>query len=167
MTFQRGDVVLIPFPYTDLSATKTRPAVIVSSQVYHLARPELLLAYISSQVAKADPQIDHVLVDWKAAGLLSPSFVRPKLATIEPYLIIRQVGTLSTQDMLAVDRCLRRAMGLIETVLTDVITELDLMSQPPTTVQALAEKVVLSIVSLAAAKNPEVDVERLRQLLAV
>ncbi len=31
MAFQRGDVVLIPFPYTDLSASKTRPAVVVSS----------------------------------------------------------------------------------------------------------------------------------------
>ena len=33
MAFQRGDIVLIPFPFTDLSATKTRPAVIISSSV--------------------------------------------------------------------------------------------------------------------------------------
>ena len=32
MAFQRGDVVLIPFPYTDLSTSKTRPAVVVSSE---------------------------------------------------------------------------------------------------------------------------------------
>ncbi len=32
MAFQQGEVVLIPFPYTDLSATKTRPAVVVSSR---------------------------------------------------------------------------------------------------------------------------------------
>ncbi len=43
MAFQRGDVVLIPFPYTDLSS-KTRPGVIVSSAVYHAARSELLCA---------------------------------------------------------------------------------------------------------------------------
>ena len=36
MAFRRGDVVLIPFPYTDLSAAKTRPAVLVSSEAYHL-----------------------------------------------------------------------------------------------------------------------------------
>ena len=47
MTFQKGDVVLIPFPYTDLSATKTRPAAVVSSNIYHNFRSELLLAYIS------------------------------------------------------------------------------------------------------------------------
>ena len=48
MVLQRGDVVLIPFPYTDLSAAKTRPAVVISSPLYHAVRSELLLAYISS-----------------------------------------------------------------------------------------------------------------------
>jgi mRNA interferase MazF len=51
MAFRRGDVVLIPFPYTDLSASKTRPAVVVSSEIYHTARSEVLLAYVSSQVS--------------------------------------------------------------------------------------------------------------------
>jgi len=61
MTFQRGDVVLIPFPYTDLSASKTRPAVVVSGDVYHKARSELLLAYVSSQVSRVNSTIDYVL----------------------------------------------------------------------------------------------------------
>lgn len=53
MAFQRGDVVLIPFPFTDLTATKTRPTVMVSSVAYQSVRSELLLAYVSSQVIKA------------------------------------------------------------------------------------------------------------------
>ena len=64
MAYNRGDVVLIPFPFSDLSAAKTRPAVIVSSPVYHRVRPKLLLAYVSSQVTKADPVLDRVLADW-------------------------------------------------------------------------------------------------------
>lgn len=95
MTYQRGDVVLIPFPFTDLTATKTRPAVVISSSSYHQARPELLLAYVSSQVAKADQSIDYVLSDWKAAGLLKPSFVRPKIAAVEPQLIVHRIGSSS------------------------------------------------------------------------
>jgi mRNA interferase MazF len=62
-----------------LTATKTRPAVVVSSSAYHNARPELLLSYVSSQVTKAVAPIDYLLGDWQAAGLLKPSFVRPKL----------------------------------------------------------------------------------------
>jgi mRNA interferase MazF len=78
MAFRRGDVVLIPFPFTDLSAAKTRAAVVVSSDLYHQARPELLLAYVSSQVSKAHPTLDYLLLDWTAADLVRPSFVRPK-----------------------------------------------------------------------------------------
>ncbi len=80
--------------------------------MYHHIRSELLLAYVSSQVSKANPQIDYLLKDWQEAGLLKPSFVRPKIATIEPALIVYQVGLLSTRDMFEVDRRLRLALNL-------------------------------------------------------
>ena len=112
MAFQRGDVVLLPFPYTDLTTTKTRPAVVVSSDYYHAIRSELLLAYVSSQVSKAHNTLDYILADWEQAGLLKPSFVRPKIAAIDPSLIVYHVGKLSTQDLQKVDHCLRRALDL-------------------------------------------------------
>jgi len=99
MAFRRGDVVLIPFPYTDLSAAKTRPAIVVSSDIYHTCRSELLLAYVSSRISRVDPAIDYVLTDWKDAGLLKPSYVRPKVAAIEPTLIVHRVGALSNRDL--------------------------------------------------------------------
>jgi hypothetical protein len=55
----------------DPPATKTRPAIVVSSTLYHQIRSELLLAYVSSQVNKADTQLDVILADWAATGLLS------------------------------------------------------------------------------------------------
>ena len=112
MAFRRGDVVLIPFPYTDLSATKTRPAVVVSSELYHELRSELLLAYLSSRIAVADPRLDYVLVDWKEAGLLKPTFMRPKIAAIEPALVVYHTGVLSERDLAGVDDRLRLALGL-------------------------------------------------------
>ena len=112
MALKRGDVVLIPFPYTDLSATKTRPAVVVSGELYHELRSELLLAYLSSRIAAADPRLDYILVDWKEAGLLKPTFMRPKIAVIEPTLVVYRAGVLSERDMAGVDDRLRRALGL-------------------------------------------------------
>ncbi len=165
MAFQRGDVVLIPFPYTDLSASKTRPTVVVSSDLYHTVRSEILLAYVSSQISQANPVIDYVLADWSAAGLLKPSFVRPKVAAVEPALVVYRLGTLSAQDLSEVDRCLRRAMALAETALADVLAEVDLMAQPATTVQALAEKSVAAVITFAPGGNPEVNLGRLRGLL--
>jgi hypothetical protein len=56
-------------------------------------------------------------------------------------------------------------MALLETVLDDVLTGVDLTVQPVTTVQALAEKSVAATVSFAAAGEPGVDLNRLRGLL--
>ena len=112
MAFKRGDVVLVPFPYTDLRAAKTRPAIVVSSAVYHALRSDVLLAYVSSQVEKANPVLDYVLVDWSGAALLRPSYVRPKLAAVESSLIARVVGELSEQDMAEVDLRLGIALAL-------------------------------------------------------
>jgi len=166
MTFQKGDVVLIPFPYTDLLATKTRPATVVSSSTYHNFRSELLLAYISSRLAKAHPTLDHVLVDWAIAGLpRRPSFVRPKLATIDPSLVVHKVGKLSDQDQLELDRHLRLAMALTETSLIDIVAEVDLTKQPATIIQSLAEQSISAVKCFVKANTEGVDIERLRKLL--
>lgn len=165
MAFQRGDVVLIPFPFTNLTATKTRPAVVVSSAAYQSVRPELLLAYVSSQIVKATAPIDYVLADWQGAGLLKPSFVRPKIAAIEPKLIVHQVGHLSTQDLNEVDRRLRSAMALTTTALADVVQQIDFTQQPPAIVQDLAEKSVAAVVAFSTVDNLPVDLDRIRKLL--
>lgn len=165
MAFQRGDVVLIPFPFTDLTATKTRPAVVVSSAAYQGVRSELLLAYVSSQIVKATVPIDYVLADWQAAGLLKPSFVRSKLAAIEPTLVVHQVGRLSAQDLSEVDRRLRSAMELTSSALADVAQEIDFAQQSPAIVQVVAEKSVAAIVAFSQTGNLPVDLERVRQLL--
>ena len=58
MALQRGDVVLVPFPFSDLSATKVRPAVVVSSPLYHATEPDLMLAALTSNVAAATGPLD-------------------------------------------------------------------------------------------------------------
>ena len=165
MAFQRGEVVLIPFPFTDLSASKTRPAVVVSSAAYHAIRSELLLVYVSSQIAKATAPIDYVLKDWKKAGLPKLSFVRPKVAAIEARLVVHQVGRLSLQDLGETDRRLRLALALTESALADVTNEIDLVKQPAGLVQVIAEKSVAALTTMATSGDPIIDLKRIRQLL--
>ncbi|MCA9997809.1 MAG: type II toxin-antitoxin system PemK/MazF family toxin [Anaerolineales bacterium] len=166
MAFRRGDVVLIPFPFTDLSASKTRPAIVVSSETYHRHRPELLLVYVSSQITKVNPEIDYLLADWRSAGLLKPSFVRPKVAAIEPELVVYTVGRLSTNDLERVDKYLRRAMNLTQTALADVVAEVDLTSQPVDIMQTMTEKLIRLLVKHSRQQVEGVDIEILQQLLA-
>lgn len=165
MTYSRGDVVLIPFPFTDLSAKKTRPAVVVSSVHYHSVRSELLLTYVSSQIAKADAGLDHVLIDWASAGLPRPSFVRPKLAAIESTLVVHHVGRLSTRDMVEVDHRLWQALGLLDTIIDVISRKIDLRTQSPQQLQLLAETALNAIKSMDAADRANIDVMYLHALL--
>jgi len=65
-----GDVVVVDFP--GVMGIKRRPAVIVSSDAYHSARPDVILGLITSQVAGSIGSTDHALADWSAAGLRLP-----------------------------------------------------------------------------------------------
>jgi mRNA interferase MazF len=112
MAFQRGDVLLVPFPFSDLSATKVRPGVVVSSPAYHATEPDLILAAITSNIAAAASPMDYVLQDWQAAGLHYPSALKPILFALDPARIIYRVGALTFSDLGEVDERLRRALGL-------------------------------------------------------
>ena len=63
MAFHRGDVVLVPFPFSDLSTTKVRPAVVVSGSLYHTTEPDLILAAITSKITTVIGPLDYVLSD--------------------------------------------------------------------------------------------------------
>lgn len=98
MRFQFGDVVLVPFPFTDQSTTKQRPGVIVSSAAYHRARRDLILMAITSQVRGSGAFGELVIEDWQAAKLIRPSAIKPVLATLEQSLVIKKLGRLSVAD---------------------------------------------------------------------
>ena len=49
--FKRGDIIPVPFPFTDLSSAKQRPALVVSSDALNAAGDDVLVAAITSQIA--------------------------------------------------------------------------------------------------------------------
>ena len=51
--YEFGDVLLVPFPFTDQRTTKRRPAVVVSSGAYHRERLDLIILAVTSQVRAA------------------------------------------------------------------------------------------------------------------
>lgn len=98
MHFEFGDIVLVPFPFTSQSASKKRPAVVVSTRAYNDARPDLILMAVTSQLRASAVLGEVWLHDWKAAGLLKPSAVKPVFATLEQVLVIRRLGVLAPTD---------------------------------------------------------------------
>jgi mRNA interferase MazF len=110
IVYQPGDVVLLPSPYTDLSAAKTRPVVVVGSELYLENYSDLLVCYASSQLSSAVKPLDYVLRHWQKAGLLRPSFMRPKLATVSHSLVVLKIGVISDDDKAGLARMLGKAI---------------------------------------------------------
>jgi len=106
-----GDVILVPFPFTDQSNAKKRPAVIVSSDSYNHKRPDLIIMAVTSQRHSAAYFGDVILEDWEHAGLLKPSVIKPIFTTIEKILVIKKLGHLGTRDTSALQGALKTIFG--------------------------------------------------------
>ena len=111
MPYHFGDVILVPFPFTDQTTTKKRPAVVVSSEVYHRERPDLILMAITSQLRPAPTVGEAAVLRWQEAGLLKPSLIKPLVTTIETNLVLRQLGTLHAEDQDSLRKILAAIIG--------------------------------------------------------
>lgn len=109
--FEFGDVVLVPFPFTDQSTTKKRPAVIISSHAYNTGRPDLIIMAVTSQIKSTAILGEVIVQDWQAAGLLKPSAIKPVIATLEMSLVIRTMGRLMDHDQQALQGALKIILG--------------------------------------------------------
>lgn len=111
MRYAFGDVILVPFPFTDQSTTKRRPAVVISSSRYNTARPDLIVLAITSQVRASLAFGEALIVDWQTAGLIKSSVFKPLITTIEQVLVIKQLGNLSTADETALRAVIEKIVG--------------------------------------------------------
>ena len=93
-SFDFADVVLVPFPFTDQSTTKKRPAIVISSTAYHQQRPDLIRMAITSQFRPMQTVGEVVVQHWQAAGLIKPSVLKPLITTIERALVLHVMGSL-------------------------------------------------------------------------
>lgn len=106
---QAGDVVIVEFP--GVSATKRRPAIVVSSALYHQSRPDVILCLLTSQVQAANAPTDYLLQDWSQAGLRQPSAARMFLVTV-PAADVSVIGRLSERDWREVQARLQTALAI-------------------------------------------------------
>ena len=111
---KRGTGVLVPFPFSDQVGFKKRPALVVSTDVYNAAGPDIMIAQITSRLNAPPHPGDHRIVDWQRAGLLLPSLLRARVTTLEALHVLRVMGTLGPDDIVSVDRGLRDALGLAQ-----------------------------------------------------
>ena len=92
--FVKGDIVVLPFPYSDLSASKKRPAMVLAD----LKGNDIILCQITSQFVKDDYAIALDNSDFVKGSLNKPSNIRPnRLFTAEKSIIDRKIGTVKPE----------------------------------------------------------------------
>ena len=110
--FSPGDVVVVDFP--GVTGVKRRPAVVLSSDVYHATRPDIIVGLITSQTAAALGPTDYALQDWAAAGLRVASAFRSFLVTLPPSAHPVLVGHLSERDWQEVRARVKAALAPLD-----------------------------------------------------
>jgi mRNA interferase MazF len=112
---RRGDVILVPFPFTDLTASKYRPAVILTPEP---TGPDLVVAYVSSSIPSEPLPPAHLLVpsnhlEFRETGLKQTSVIRlDKLMTIARFRVHRRLGHLGPSLLTLLESRFRTAFGL-------------------------------------------------------
>ena len=109
--YKFGDIILVPFPFTDQSAVKRRPAVVISSTAYHRTRPDIVIMAVTSQQPQTLSVGEVQIQDWRSAGLLKPSVLKPVLTTIDPTLILKKLGQLTAADQNLLRQALTQIIG--------------------------------------------------------
>jgi len=106
MTYEPFDVIVVPFPFTDSSRTKKRPALVLSNKADFGAKiDQSVLAMITSQKNDSWP-LDIPIKNKKQSGLTAPSVVRMKIFTLDNRFILRKIGHLSKTDQTQVKKSL-------------------------------------------------------------
>ncbi len=111
IAYSYGDIVLVPFPFTDQSTIKKRPAVIVSSNNYNSKRPDIIIMAVTSQLQSAIYFGDITVNNWQKAGLLKPSVIKPIFTTLAKKLIIKKLGALNKEDQMSLEKSLTAIIG--------------------------------------------------------
>ncbi|RMF82897.1 MAG: type II toxin-antitoxin system PemK/MazF family toxin, partial [Chloroflexi bacterium] len=95
--FVRGAVVVLPFPFSDLTASKKRPALVVAE----LTGDDVICCMITSQRSRADHYaIELSDEDFINGHLQVDSYIRPnRLFTADTNIIDRQAGQISTDKL--------------------------------------------------------------------
>jgi len=107
-SYSKTEVLLVKYPYSDLSTTKIRPAVVVSAP--H-AFPDVFIVPLTSKTVPLSDG-EFVLADWRGAGLHVATAAKRGLYTVHPSLIVKRLGFLAASDAQRLELSLKQWLGL-------------------------------------------------------
>jgi mRNA interferase MazF len=107
--FVKGDVVVVPFPFSDLSNAKRRPALVLAT----LTRNDLILCLITSQATNDPYTIALLNEDFATGSLNKSSYAKPnRIFTANEQIIAYKVGNLTTDK---INEVIARLITILQT----------------------------------------------------
>lgn len=104
---RKGDIVLIPFPFTDLSGNKLSPTVVLAQ-----TRLDLTLCFITTQLQWQKPT-DMLLQPKSSNGIKKPSLIRVKeIATLDKALALGRIGSINSTELIELNAKLKQLLQL-------------------------------------------------------
>ncbi|CAG5091237.1 Transcriptional modulator of MazE/toxin, MazF [Thermobacillus xylanilyticus] len=98
MMYKQGDILLIPFPFTDLSSTKQRPVLVLSNTKYNESNQDIVVAAITSNLTEKEYSILITANDLDEGKLKVDSLIRAdKIYTFSNQIVIRKFGHLKAE----------------------------------------------------------------------
>jgi mRNA interferase MazF len=112
LIYQQFETVVVPFPFTDSTAIKRRPALIISdATVFNTSLDRSVMAMITT-AAHSPWALDTPIRDLQQAGLTAPSIVRMKLFTLDHRFILKRLGILAAADQFSVEQALKQLLNV-------------------------------------------------------
>jgi len=106
---KKGAIVLVPFPFTDLSGNKVRPALIIST---NLKGGDVVVVFITSQTKSKEKHLVPITPDAQNCLKAKSQIVCGKIATLDKKIILGEIGVISNTIEAAVNTELKRVLGL-------------------------------------------------------
>lgn len=107
-SYKKGEIVIVPFPFTDLSGQKIRPALVLGKNV----DKDLIICFISSQISKVQDTEIKIIANSTNKLKQDSKIICSKITTLDKKVILGKIGEVENQTMKAVDQNLRKLFGL-------------------------------------------------------
>ena len=103
-SYSKNDIILVRYPFSDLSSSKVRPAIVVSAP--HVSQDIIIIVPLTSKTTSL-LEGEFVLAEWSTAGLNVATAVKRGFYTVHESLIAMTIGKLADSDAERLEQSLR------------------------------------------------------------
>jgi len=107
-SYSKNEIVLVQYPFSDLSGSKVRPAVVINAP--HLSQ-DIFIVPLTSKITSL-LKGEFILTGWAAAGLNVETAVKRGIYTVKKSLVVAHIGKLTTPDVEQLEQSLREWLAL-------------------------------------------------------